>query len=103
MHTSGRTRISDIAAYASVSRRQLERLLLEYCGASPKQIAGLVRYLYLWQEIVWSDRFDVQGAVYRYRYSDQPHLLKEFKKYHSMTPTKARALARSGFNKHKQP
>jgi AraC-like DNA-binding protein len=103
MHTSGRTRISDIASCASVSRRQLERLFLEYCGASPKQIAGLVRYQYLWQEIVQNDRFDVQDAVYRYGYSDQPHLLKEFKKYHSMTPSKARALARSGFNKHEQP
>lgn len=37
--------------------------------------------------------FDVLSAVHKYGYTDQSHLLREFKRYHSMDMHKARAIA----------
>lgn len=37
--------------------------------------------------------FDVLSAVHKYGYSDQSHLLREFKRYHSMDIQEARNLA----------
>jgi AraC-like DNA-binding protein len=97
LKTKGRSRISTLSADISVSRRHLERLFLEFCGASPKTIARLIRYQFLWQEIVKQEPFDVQDAVYSYGFTDQSHLLKEFIKLHSLTPARAKSLAYSGF------
>jgi AraC-like DNA-binding protein len=68
-------------------------VFLEYIGAGPKKLAGLVRYQYLWQDIVQNGSFDIQDAVFRYAYTDQAHLLNDFRKYHAMTPARARAMA----------
>jgi AraC-like DNA-binding protein len=91
--TKGAATVSDLCGYTAVGQRQLERLFLEYIGAGPKKLAGLVRYQYLWQDIVQNGSFDIQDAVFRYAYTDQAHLLNDFRKYHAMTPARARAMA----------
>lgn len=45
----GRAALSEAAAYACVSPRQLERLFGELVGVSPKKFAGLVRYQQVWR------------------------------------------------------
>lgn len=89
----GRLKTTQLAAYACVSPRQLERLFLEYTGLSPKRLSDLVRYQCLWQEILRNPQFDVQNAVLAYGYHDQAHLLHDFKKYHGMTPVQAKQNA----------
>lgn len=89
----GTAKITDLMSYTAVSSRQLERLFKEYAGLSPKQISGLIRYQYLWQDVLSNSRFNIQDAVFRYGYSDQAHLLNDFKKYHSLTPSDAKILA----------
>lgn len=37
--------------------------------------------------------FDLLNAVHKYGYTDQSHLLREFRKYHSMDIHRARTLA----------
>ena len=37
--------------------------------------------------------FDVLSAVHKFGYTDQSHLLREFKRYHSMDIHKARIMA----------
>ena len=89
----GTAQVAELARYAMTGQRQLERLFQEYVGVSPKRLSGLVRYQYLWQDILKHGLFNVQDAVYRYGYTDQSHLLNDFKKYHSQTPAEARAFA----------
>lgn len=76
-----------------VSHRQLERVFREYIGVPPKNFASMVRYQYLWNDILHSEQFNVLDAVYQYGYADQAHLLHDFKKFHSMNITDARKYA----------
>ena len=59
----------------------------------PKKIASLVRYQNVWREIVTSESFNAQNAVYRYGYTDQAHLLKEFRRFHGTNPEGAKKIA----------
>ncbi len=95
----GRTRITDLAGYAAVSPRRLERLFQYHMGISPKSFASLVRYQLLWQAMVWEPHFQVLDAVEKYGYTDQAHLLHDFKRRHLMTPSEALRFA--GADSHK--
>ncbi len=88
--------MSDLCGYTAVSQRQLERLFADYVGISPKKLAGLIRYQYLWRDILRYGTSDIQDAVFRYGYADQAHLLNDFRKYHDTTPARARSLAFGG-------
>lgn len=91
----GNLKTAGLADQVFISNRQLERVFREYMGLSPKQFASLVRYQSLWNELLTVPVFDVMEAVHRYGFSDQSHLLHEFKKYHTMLPEEARRYARS--------
>lgn len=91
----GNLKTADLSDRVFISSRQLERVFREYMGISPKQFASLVRYQSLWNEMLTVPVFDVMDAVHRYGYSDQSHLLHEFKKYHTMLPEEARRHAYS--------
>lgn len=73
-----------LATACFISSRQLERLFHEYIGITPKKLCNLVRYQCLWNEILRNPGFSVLDAVYRYGYTDQSHLMREFKRYHTM-------------------
>lgn len=84
----GRAKISDLCAHTAVSARQLERLFARAMGVSPKTFSSLVRYQLLWRDMV-SGRFDVLDAVEKFGYSDQAHLLNDFRRRHLMSPKRA--------------
>lgn len=90
LKSKGTANISELASFTAVSQRQLERLFIEYVGVSPKKLSGLVRYQYLWQDILFDKSFNIHDGVYKYGYTDQSHLLNDFKKYHSMSLMDAR-------------
>ena len=92
--TEGRARIADVAAALALSPRQLERRFAACMGASPKSFASLIRYQLLWQEMLRAPRFSVLDAVDRFGYTDQAHLLGDFRRRHLMTPREALAFAR---------
>lgn len=85
--------IANLAKESFVSTRQLERLFHEYIGITPKKLSNLIRYQFLWKDILCDKDFDVLSAVYKYGYTDQSHLLREFKRYHSMDIHKAIEMA----------
>lgn len=85
--------MTDLTQDILVSSRQLERLFLEYIGISPKSFASMVRYQYLWNELLYENNFNIADAVYKYGYSDQAHLCHDFKKYHSMNLSDAKKFA----------
>ena len=63
-------------------------------GVSPKTFSSLVRYQRLWQDMVLSPRFNALDAVDKYGYTDQAHLLSDFRKRHLMSPKEALEFAR---------
>lgn len=93
LKSKGTANISELASFTTVSQRQLERLFLEYVGVSPKKLSGLVRYQYLWQNILLDRNFDIHDSVCKYRYTDQSHLINDFKKYHTLSSIDARMFA----------
>lgn len=93
LYTSGRTKISDICSHTAVSERTLERLFLHNMGISPKLFSSLVRYQRLWQDLVYHPETNLLDAVEKYGYTDQSHLLHDFRKRHQMTPKRALEFA----------
>lgn len=91
--TSGRESVREACEFACVSQRQMERIVLREIGVSLKRISNLVRYQNVWREMIFSQDFDIHDAVYRYGYTDQPHLLREFKRFHGVPPEEARSIA----------
>lgn len=94
IRNSGRARIGDVSAALALSPRQLERRFDAAMGVSPKAFASLLRYQLLWQEMVYSPRFNPLDAVDKYGYTDQAHLLHDFRRRHLMSPREALILAR---------
>lgn len=90
----GNMRVGTLCREVHASSRQLERLFQEQAGISPKQLASLIRYQYLWRDILYSPHFQALDAVQRYGYTDQAHLARDFKRFHSLNIPQARAYAR---------
>lgn len=84
----GVVRISDLASATAVSQRHLERILHEATGASPKLLASLVRHQLVYCELA-TGRFHPLDAVARYGYADQSHLIRDFRRFHTMTLSEA--------------
>lgn len=85
----GNVSAAQLANECFISSRQLERLFHEYVGITPKKLCNLVRYQCLWGELLSNPRFYAADAVYRYGYTDQSHLVREFKRYHTMSISQA--------------
>lgn len=83
----------ELAKELHISDRQLERIFLQNMGITPKKAASLIRYQSLWQEVCRQPAFQIQDAVWRYGYTDQAHLLNDFKRFHGMSLRDARRHA----------
>ena len=88
--------LEDLVERAHYSGRQLQRLFLHTVGVPPKHLMNLIRYQCLWQQMLRAGRLDYPDAVAAYGYTDQSHLIADFKKYHSLTPTAALERGRTG-------
>lgn len=85
----GVIQISDLSRKTAVSQRQLERIFMEHIGVTPKKTVDLVRFQNVWQELYYAREKDFQEIVYKYGYSDQPHLINSFKRYAGRSPLEA--------------
>ena len=94
LQTDGRARISGLCDYTTLSPRTLERLFQRHMGISPKSFASLIRYQLLWQDVAVHATLHLLDAVEKYGYTDQAHLLNDFKRRHLMTPAEALHYAR---------
>ena len=84
---------SALAKACFISDRQLERLFHEYIGITPKKLCNLVRYQFVWNDVLRNPSFHIMDAVWQYGYTDQSHLMREFKRYHTMDIQTARNYA----------
>ena len=73
----------------------IERVFNENMGISPKSYFSLIRYQLLWQDMIFNKNFSVLDAVEEYGYTDQSHLLKDFKRKHLMLPKNAIEYAKT--------
>ncbi len=89
LRNSGRARLSEVCLHTAVSERQLERIFKYNMGVSPKSFSSLLRYQLLWQEIVRSGNINALDLVEKYGYSDQSHLINDFRRRHLMTMREA--------------
>lgn len=95
LDSGGSAKIDDICGYTCISGRTLERLFGDVMGVSPKTFSSLVRYQLVWQDMLRGA--NVLDTVEKYGYSDQAHLLNDFKKRHLMYPKEAVKLAKKGY------
>lgn len=85
--------LGDIAKKLHVSSRQLERVFSEYSGLSPKKASMLIRYQCLWRDILSERDFNAADKASEYGYTDQSHLLKDFRRFHMVYPKQAKEIA----------
>lgn len=91
----GRMKISEIARRNALSERNMERIFSERIGVGPKTLSNLIRYQLVWQEVARGGA-DLLDMVEKYGYTDQAHLLNDFRFRHGMTPAQALQNARFG-------
>lgn len=94
LESRGQERISGLCLYTGASARKLERDFEGMMGLPPKAFSSLVRYQLMWQEMAFSPSFNTLDMVEKYGYTDQAHLLHDFKKRHGLTPAEAVKFAR---------
>lgn len=90
---NGNVHISELCMHTAVSARTLERLFMRGLGVSPKTLSSLVRYQLLWQDMLRGS-FDALDAVEKFGYTDQAHLLNDFRRRHLMNPRSALEYAK---------
>lgn len=88
--SGGRLRVREIAQSLCLSERQLERLIRRDLGASPKLMAQLIRHQMIYRELL-EGRFCAAEAVEHYGYADQSHLIRDFRRFHLLSPNEVLA------------
>ncbi len=90
--TQGRGSIQQLGRHLGYSRRHVERLFRDHLGVTPKRFARLQRFQALQRAALATSRHDWQSLAIDAGYSDQPHMIRELRKFSGQTPT---AFARS--------
>jgi len=71
-----------------ISERQLQRLFNNYIGLSPKATSDIVRFQNIVRESNQTSNIDWHETAYNYKFNDQSHLIRHFKKFYGLSPTK---------------
>ena len=89
--SNGQVRISDLTNALGISRRQFIRRFKAFIGLSPKEFAGIVRFQAVFHQLEHRGG----AALAASGYYDQPHFIKEFKRYTGRTPSQVLASGSS--------
>lgn len=87
----GGLRINELATGMGLHVRSLERLFLDQLGISPKQLACLVRFSRLSWALRAGNFTSLADVAYTCGYTDQSHMIREFKKFTGYVPGKTGA------------
>ncbi|QLC66590.1 AraC family transcriptional regulator [Flavobacterium sp. LPB0248] len=80
--------IKQLVEYTGYTERHLERKFKECIGLNPKKFGNVVRLHYFLKLLKNKpDDINLTGICYDAGFSDQSHLIKEFKKHTGITPT----------------
>lgn len=87
VQSAGTKHVRDVAVNAGVSPRHLERVFNQHVGMGPKAFARIVRF----QRVLRSPAGNWAGLAAACGYTDQAHLIKEFRQFTGQTPAEWRA------------
>lgn len=82
----GRLRVDELAAAIGLSPRTLERLCLEQLGMAPKRLGRLVRLREVLSRLQAGDFGTLAELAHCCGYSDQPHMIRDFKQLTGRAP-----------------
>jgi AraC-like DNA-binding protein len=95
LHASPRApRMDDIARTTGLSPRRFGTLFREHVGLAPKRYARALRFFNVVRDVHASRHVDWAAVAADCGFSDQPHLVHEFRAFSGMTP--GEYLARRG-------
>jgi AraC-like DNA-binding protein len=92
--TKGLLGITELAAEAGISVRQLERRFLRQVGVAPRQYANVIRFRRVFDLLKDNGRTDWAHLASGAGYFDQPHMIRDFKRFLGCTPTQFAAQLR---------
>ena len=93
----GQIRMTDLAAQSYLSSSQFERQFKHYTAISPKAYARIVRFGSLQAALLVNPFIPSADLADVYGYSDQSHLIREFKSFAQCTPRDFAATAPAYF------
>ncbi|WP_211092352.1 helix-turn-helix domain-containing protein [Chitinophaga eiseniae] len=89
--SKGLVTVTALTQLTGYHERKLERAFTAGIGVSPKQFAGIVKlHVFLRCLKTSSSSTHLTSLAYEVGYADQPHLIREFKKYTGLTPSQYR-------------
>lgn len=87
LQNKGNISLKDLKHFTGYSERQLERKFDHYIGISPKKYSNITRLHYFLSLIKKRDTHEnMTSLCYQAGYSDQSHLIKDFKNNTGLTP-----------------
>jgi AraC-like DNA-binding protein len=89
--------MADLAAQSYLSSSQFERQFKHYTAVSPKAYARIVRFGNLQSALLVNPFIPLADLADVYGYSDQAHLIREFKSFAHCTPRDFAATAPAYF------
>ncbi len=92
----GQKRMDALANETNLSTRQLERAFLEHVGLSPKTYSRLVRFDRAVRGIGARGTLHWSQFALTHGYSDQAHLINEFKEFAGVTPAQLESELATG-------
>lgn len=84
----GMVRIDAVAKQFRCPPRNMELLFTAQIGLSPKQYAGIIRFREMVRQLYAKPRVDWMDLAYEFKYYDQSHLIRDFRRYTGATPRK---------------
>lgn len=82
----GNIKVRDLVDYCYISKRQLEREIKGITGHTPREITARLRFEQARDAIMYNPDIPISFLAQENGYTDQSHLINDFKKYTAMTP-----------------
>ncbi len=95
LNNRGCVPVRELEFHTGCTRKRLERVFRECTGNSPRAVMSVLRYQLLWQKLLQCPGADILDLVEEFGYYDQPHLLNDFRRRHTMSPQAALKHVRS--------
>lgn len=87
-HTNGAIRMDELIDNVYISHRQLEREFRDKIGITPKQYIRIARLNALNRHLLKTESKDLTALSYENGFFDQAHLIREFKQFSGLPPSK---------------
>jgi AraC-like DNA-binding protein len=100
LRACGQARVDELASHVGLSTRQLEREFQSGLGLSPKAFARIIRFQNLLRVVGEGPLREWVQVALSVGYSDQPHMVREFREFTGRTPSQVEVDAFGALSKH---